>query len=104
MLLVRESINSGVLFDFDKLESEANDLSSKSESENFWSDRNEALKIINRLNYCKEQVETYRKIEGDFSDLSELLELADDSMLDSIESSIDSLVKETKTSMLLLLL
>ena len=93
---MRESINSGVLFDFDKLESEANDLSSKSESENFWSDRNEALKIINRLNYCKEQVETYRKIEGDFSDLSELLELADDSMLDSIESSIDSLVKETK--------
>jgi len=93
---VRESINSGVLFDFDKLESEANDLSSKSESENFWSDRNEALKIINRLNYCKEQVETYRKIESDFSDLSELLELADDSMLDSIESSIDSLVKETK--------
>ncbi len=96
MLLVRESINSGVLFDFDKLESEANELSSKSESENFWSDRNEALKTINRLNYCKEQVETYRKIEGDFSDLSELLELADDSMLDSIESSIDSLVKETK--------
>ena len=93
---MRESINSGVLFDFDKLESEANDLSSKSESENFWSDRNEALKIINRLNYCKEQVETYRKIESDFSDLSELLELADDSMLDSIESSIDSLVKETK--------
>ena len=93
---MRESINSGVLFDFDKLESEANDLSSKSESENFWSDRNEALKIINRLNYCKEQVETYRKIEGDFSDLSELLELADDSMLDSIELSIDSLVKETK--------
>jgi len=93
---VRESINSGVLFDFDKLESEANDLSSKSESENFWSDRNKALKIINRLNYCKEQVETYRKIESDFSDLSELLELADDSMLDSIESSIDSLVKETK--------
>ena len=93
---MRESINSGVLFDFDKLESEANDLSSKSESENFWSDRNEALKIINRLNYCKEQVETYRKIEGDFSDLSELLELADDSMLDSIELSIDLLVKETK--------
>ena len=93
---MRESINSGVLFDFDKLESEANDLSSKSESENFWSDRNEALKIINRLNYCKEQVETYRKIESDFSDISELLELADDSMLEQIELSIDSLKKETK--------
>ena len=93
---MRESINSGLLFDFDKLEAEANDLSSKSEAENFWSDRNEALKIINRLNYCKEQVETYRKIESDFSDISELLELADDSMLEQIESSIDSLTKETK--------
>ena len=93
---MRESINSGVLFDFDKLEAEAKDLSSKSESENFWSNRNEALKVINRLNYCKEQVETYRKIESDFSDISELLDLADDSMLDSIEASIDSLTKETK--------
>ena len=96
MLLVRESINSGVLFDFDKLETEANELSSKSEAENFWSDRNEALKIINRLNYCKEQIETYRKIESDFSDISELLELADDSLLEQIETSLDSLKKETK--------
>ena len=93
---MRESINSGVLFDFDKLETEANELSSKSEAENFWSDRNEALKIINRLNYCKEQIETYRKIESDFSDISELLELADDSLLEQIETSLDSLKKETK--------
>ena len=93
---MRESINSGVLFDFDKLETEANELSSKSEAENFWSDRNEALKIIDRLNYCKEQIETYRKIESDFSDISELLELADDSLLEQIETSLDSLKKETK--------
>ncbi len=96
MLLVRESTNSGVLFDFDKLESEANELSSKSESENFWNDRNEALKVINRLNYCKEQVETYRKIEGDFSDIQELLDLGDESFLEQIEESIESLKKETK--------
>ena len=93
---MRESTNSGVLFDFDKLETEANELSSKSEAENFWSDRNEALKIINRLNYCKEQIETYRKIESDFSDISELLELADDSLLEQIETSLDSLKNETK--------
>ena len=96
MLLVRESTNSGVLFDFDKLENEANELSSKSESENFWNDRNEALKVINRLNYCKEQVETYRKIEGDFSDIQELLELGDESFFEQIEESIESLKKETK--------
>ena len=93
---MRESTNSGVLFDFDKLESEANELSSKSESENFWNDRNEALKVINRLNYCKEQVETYRKIEGDFSDIQELLDLGDESFLEQIEESIESLKKETK--------
>ena len=96
MLLVRESTNSGVLFDFDKLENEANELSIKSESENFWNDRNEALKVINRLNYCKEQVETYRKIEGDFSDIQELLELGDESFFEQIEESIESLKKETK--------
>ena len=93
---MRESTNSGVLFDFDKLENEANKLSSKSESENFWNNRNEALKVINRLNYCKEQVETYRKIEGDFSDIQELLELGDESFFEQIEESIESLKKETK--------
>ena len=93
---MRESTNSGVLFDFDKLENEANELSSKSESENFWNNRNEALKVINRLNYCKEQVETYRKIEGDFSDIQELLELGDESFFEQIEESIESLKKETK--------
>ena len=96
MLLVRESINSGVLFDFDKLENEANDLSSKSESENFWSDRNEALKIINRLNYCKELVETYRRIEGAFNDITELLDLGEEELLEDIENSIIDLAKETK--------
>ena len=96
MLLVRESINSGVLFDFDKLENEANDLSSKSESENFWSDRNEALKIINRLNYCKELVETYRRIDGAFNDITELLDLGEEELLEDIENSIVDLAKETK--------
>ena len=93
---MRESINSGVLFDFDKLENEANDLSSKSESENFWSDRNEALKIINRLNYCKELVETYRRIDGAFNDITELLDLGEEELLEDIENSIVDLTKETK--------
>ena len=93
---MRESINSGVLFDFDKLENEANDLSSKSESENFWSDRNEALKIINRLNYCKELVETYRRIDGAFNDITELLDLGEEELLEDIENSIIDLAKETK--------
>ena len=93
---MRESINSGLLFDFDKLEKEITELSAQSESDNFWNNRNEALKIINRLNYCKEQVETYRKLDSDFNDLSELLELGDESLLEQIEESLNTLAKDTK--------
>ena len=41
-------------------------------------------------------MEKYRKIAGDFSDLNELLELEDDSFLQSIESSLEELKTETK--------
>ena len=58
MLLARESVNSGLLFDLEQLDSEILSLSQKSEEENFWNNRQEALEIINRLNHCKEIVET----------------------------------------------
>ena len=54
MLLVRESINSGLLFDFAKLDAEIEELTKVSESDNFWSNNSEALKVISRLNYCKD--------------------------------------------------
>ena len=76
MLLVRESINSGLLFDLAKLDEEVKDLSAQSEQENFWSNSSEALKVIARLNYCKNLTETYRGLERNFSDLNELLEKA----------------------------
>ena len=59
MLLVRESINSGLLFDLAKLESDIKELSAKSEEENFWNNRSSALEIISKLNHAKEIVETY---------------------------------------------
>lgn len=96
MLLVRESTNSGALFDFTKLNEEISTLSAQSEAENFWNDRNSALKIINRLNYCKDLVETFTKIDVDYKDINELLELADNSLMDQIEESLLNLQKETK--------
>ena len=96
MLLVRESINSGLLFDLAKLDEEVKDLSAQSEQENFWSNSSEALKVIARLNYCKNLTETYRGLERNFSDLTELLELADDSLLEQIEESFEELKQETK--------
>ncbi len=96
MLLARESVNSGLLFDFDKFDKEIKELSDKSESDGFWNDRNAALEVISRLNYCKEIVEKYRKLDADFKDLNELLELGDESFLDSIEESLNELNKNTK--------
>ena len=96
MLLVRESINSGLLFDLAKLDQEIAELTSKSEAENFWGDNREALKVISRLNYVKNIVETYRKLESDFSDLNELLEIADDALMEQVEESFELLKKEAK--------
>ena len=96
MLLVRESINSGLLFDFAKFDKEIEELTSQSESENFWSNNQEALKVISRLNYCKNIVETYRKLDSNYNDLLELLDLEDESLLEQIELSVNELSKETK--------
>ena len=96
MLLARESVNSGLLFDLEQLDSEISSLSRKSEEENFWNNRQEALEIINRLNHCKEIVETYRDLIAKHQDLEELLSFDDDSFLEQIESSLDELKNKSK--------
>ena len=96
MLLARESVNSGLLFDLEQLDSEISSLSQKSEEENFWNNRQEALEIINRLNHCKEIVETYRDLIAKHQDLEELLSFDDDSFLEQIESSLDELKSKSK--------
>ena len=72
MLLVRESTNSGLLFDLEKLDLEIKELSEKSEEANFWNNRSAALEVIGRLNHAKEITETYRDLIARNSDLEEL--------------------------------
>ena len=96
MLLARESVNSGNLFDFDKLNKEIEELSAISESADFWGNRSRALEVIARLNYCRNNIESYSKISADFKDLQELLDLEDESIYEQIEESLESLKKETK--------
>ena len=91
MLLARESVNSGLLFDLAKLESEIKDLQQKSEAEDFWSDQKTALEIINELNSKKNTFEKYNSLLSNLSDLSELLEMGDDSLLESLNQSFDEL-------------
>ena len=96
MQLARESVNSGAHFDLAKFDSEIKELSEKSEAEGFWNNSSEALKIISRLNYCKNIVETYRKLENDYKDIEELLELEDDSIFEQIQDSFNELKKLSK--------
>lgn len=96
MQLARESVNSGVHFDLAKFDSEIEELTKKSEEEGFWNNSSDALKVISRLNYCKNIVETYRKLESDYKDIEELLELEDDSIFEQIQDSFNSLKKLAK--------
>ncbi len=100
---MRKSINSGLLFDLAKLSKDIEELSAKSEEPDFWSNQTEALEIIAKLNYSKDIFEKYNRISGDFKDLDELLELKDESILDSISDSLyelKSLVKEFELQVL----
>ena len=96
MLLARESVNSGLLFDLAKLDSEIAELSAKSEAPDFWNNRNSALEIISRLNHSRAIVETYRELLNGQKDLEELLEFEDDSFLEQIETSLEELNKKSK--------
>ena len=96
MLLARESVNSGLLFDLAKLDAEIADLTEKSEAADFWNNRNSALEIISHLNHSREIVDTYRALLRGQKDLEELLEFEDDSFLEQIEKSLEELNKQSK--------
>ena len=96
MLLARESVNSGLLFDLSKLEAEIKTLSDKSEDPNFWNDRQSALEVINRLNTIRSTYDSYKSISTTYNDLVELLELDDESIFESICDSFDQLKKDVE--------
>ena len=93
---MRESINSGLLFDLVKLDNEIKELSQKSEEPDFWNNRSAALEIISRLNHSKEIAETYRSLLNAHKDLEELLSYEDDSFIEQIESSLEDLKIKAK--------
>ena len=96
MLLARESVNSGLLFDLEKLDQEILELTNISEKEDFWSDQKSALNVISKLNFKRDIVSKYRDLVANLDDLTELLDIADDSILDSINESFEQLKKDTK--------
>ena len=96
MLLAKRSVNSGLLFDLDKLNSDISELTTISEKEDFWNNQKAALEVIEKLNNCKEIVGNYTKITSNYKDLEELLELGDESLFDQIDDSLKELDKDVK--------
>ena len=93
MLLARESVNSGLHFDLEKLNNEIKELTAISEKEDFWNDRNNALEVINKLNNSRSLFESFNDINSTYKDLVELLELGDESIFESICDSFEELKK-----------
>lgn len=96
MLLARESVNSGLLFDLAQLEKDIKELTAQSESESFWNDRKAALEIIEKFNNSKQNYDIFREIETNYNDLNELLSLGDESILEDVEASLNELNNKTK--------
>ena len=96
MLLARESVNSGLLFDLAKLETEIKELTAQSESESFWNDRKAALEIIEKLNNSKQNYYIFHELQTNYDDLNELLSLGDESILEDVEASLNELNNKTK--------
>ena len=96
MLLARESVNSGLLFDLAQLEKDIKELTAQSESETFWNDRKSALEIIEKLNNSKQNYDIFQNLTANYNDLNELLSLGDESILEQIEESLNELNEQTK--------
>ena len=94
MLLTRESVNSGLLFDLDKFDAEIVELTAQSEDPDLWNNRSRALEIINRLNYLKETSENCRELYYLRNSIEELIDYNDESLVEDIQNSLDSLKKK----------
>ena len=66
------------------------------EKEDFWNDQKSALKVISELNYKRDLVSKYRLLASNLYDLNELIDMGDESILESINESFDELKKDTK--------
>ena len=96
MLLVIEFVNSGLPFDFDKLDLEVEQLTEKSNHPDFWNNSSSALETISQLKYCKDLVGKYRQLSKSTLDIQELISLGDESFFDEIEKQLDLLAKDAK--------
>lgn len=98
-------MNYGGLFDIDSKKNELKSLETKMIQPNFWNDKEDADKTIEKVSNLKSIIEKIVPIKEDISNNLELLDLTDEKeMLEEIENSVKYLIKSTKKLEILLLL
>lgn len=94
--MARDSVNSGLHFDLDKLIEERKILEEKASFEGFWDNPQSALNVIERLNYVKEIINTYNSIADNVTNYIDILSMDDDELISEIETCLIDLKKELK--------
>ncbi len=94
-----------ILFDLDALSKRIAELDEKQNQEGFWNDQRAALLVVNELADARKKVESYKRIQEDYKDLSELLSssIDDKEMIDLVkmmESDLDENISELRNLLL----
>ena len=94
----RKYLNPGGVFDPDTKKVKISEYETQCAQENFWNDREEAEKILSKLNILKNRIEPWEKLKTELEDLNELFTLAveegDESEAAEIEKGIAQLDKQ----------
>jgi len=83
-----------ITFDPDGLTARRAELEAAMNEPGFWDDQQKAARTSAEHSRVTRKLERYEQLSGDYSDLGELLELADDEELDEIEASVEALERQ----------
>jgi len=101
--LLRSSV---VLFDLDALKQEISKLEELQNKEDFWNNQAEAKQVVTRLGDIRNKVDDLEAINRDFSDVSEMLEMASETdtemlqLIESMEADLDKNIKDLRNLLL----
>ena len=86
------------LFDRPAIKEELENLEHKILKEDFWEDRDEALRVSKQKKNLEEKLKIYEDIEGEAEDLETLIEMANE--LDISDQSVEVLTDESERELL----
>ncbi len=81
------------IFDFPKKKSELEQLEKQAEDPTLWDDPTRAQQLMKKLSALREEVQEWEKLQKRITDLLDLAQMEDESLLPEIEQEVDDLRK-----------